>query len=494
MDDPGTNPLPETAGPSAPAAPAAPVPAHAAAPSGRRWIATIREAMRGGHRDYTTGSIPRAIILLAIPMVFEMAMESLFALVNVFWVSHLGPAQASVVGVTESMLAILYAVAMGLSMSATATVARRIGEKDREGAARSAVQVLALGVAVAVPIGIFGVQLARRLLSAMGVSDGTIAAHGSYTVTMFGGNATILLLFLLNAIFRGAGDASIAMRSLWIANGINLVLDPCLIFGLGPFPELGIAGSAIATNIGRGTGVVYQLVQLARGRGHIGVRREQVRIFPAQMMTILRLSGPGILQALIMTASWTFVVRVISSFGEDALAGYLIGIRIVVFGLLPSWGMSNAAATMVGQSLGAGKPDRAERAVWIAGFYNMLFLAFVGAVFVIGAPWIVDQFTDHAEVARNGVACLRIVSAGFLFYAYGMVLTQAFNGAGDTWTPTWINFFVYWMWELPLAWLLARTLGLGPRGAYIAIAVAFSTFAVVGAWRFRRGDWKTRKV
>jgi putative MATE family efflux protein len=467
---------------------------QAAVPTGRRLRATLREALRGGHRDYTTGSIPRAIFLLAVPMVFEMAMESLFALVNVFWVSHLGPAQASVVGVTESLLAILYAVAMGLAMSATATVARRIGEKDRDAAARAAVQVLALGVVVAVPIAIVGGLFARRMLGWMDLSAPTVAEHGTYAVTMFGGNATILLLFLLNAIFRGAGDASTAMKSLFLANGINLLLDPCLIFGLGPFPELGVTGSAIATNIGRGTGVLFQLVMLWRGRGHIGVRREHLRIFPAQMLTILRLSGVGILQMLIMTASWTFVVRVITGFGEDATAGYLIGMRIVVFGLLPSWGMSNAAATLVGQNLGAGKPDRAERSVWLAGFYNMIFLAFVGAVFVIGAPWIVRGFTDHPDVARSGVACLRIVSSGFLFYAYGMVLTQAFNGAGDTWTPTWINFFVYWLWEIPLAIALAHWLELGPRGVYIAIAVAFSTFAVVGAIFFRRGRWKTRRV
>jgi putative MATE family efflux protein len=433
-------------------------------------------------------------VLLAVPMVVEMAMESLFAVVNLAWVSRLGKHAAAAVGVTESLLAILYAIAMGLSISATATVARRVGAKDREGAGRAAVQVLALGVLVSIPFGIAGALGGRRLLEMMGLESAAIEVGSGYAATMLGGNAVILLLFLLNAIFRGAGDAAVAMRSLWLANGINLVLDPCLIWGLGPFPELGVTGSAIATTIGRGCGVLFQLWQLGRDRGHVGVRRDQLRFAPAEMMTILRLAGTGILQALVMTASWTGLVRVLTGFGDAALNGYLIGMRVVVFALLPSWGMSNAAATMVGQNLGAGRPDRAEQAVWRAGRYNVIFLGGVSVAFIVGAPWIVRAFTADLEVVPYAIDCLRIISYGFVFYAYGMVLTQAFNGAGDTWTPTWINVFVFWLFEIPLALLLARGLAMGPRGVFTAIAVAFSTLAVVSAVIFRKGRWKTRRV
>ena len=459
----------------------------------RIW-ATVREAVRGSHQDFTEGPIGRAILLLAIPMVMEMMMESVFAIADIFWVSKLGADSVATVGITESMLALIYAVAIGVSVSATAMVARRIGEKDPEHAASAAVQAIALGVALAIPIGITGALLAPKLLALMGGSPALVATGWRYTAIMLGGNVVILLLFLVNAIFRGAGDAAIAMRVLWFANILNIVLGPCFIFGLGPFPKLGVTGAAVATTIGRGCGVLYQLWTLSRGRGRVVITRRHLRLEPAVMLRLLRLSGNAIFQILIGTASWIGLVRILSSFGSAALAGYTIGIRIIVFALLPSWGMANAAATMVGQSLGARKPERAERSVWIAGFYNMIFLGAVGLAFVLAAPVLIRLFTSDPAVVPYGVACLRFVSYGFLFYAYGMVLTQAFNGAGDTWTPTWLNLFCFWLWEIPLAYVLAKVVGLGPRGVFIAITIAFSTLALASAALFRRGRWKLKKV
>jgi putative MATE family efflux protein len=459
----------------------------------RIW-ATVREAVRGSHQDFTEGPIGRAILLLAIPMVMEMMMESVFAIADIFWVSKLGADSVATVGITESMLALIYAVAIGVSVSATAMVARRIGEKDPEHAASAAVQAIALGVALAIPIGITLALLAPKLLALMGGSPALVATGWRYTAIMLGGNVVILLLFLVNAIFRGAGDAAIAMRVLWFANILNIVLGPCFIFGLGPFPKLGVTGAAVATTIGRGCGVLYQLWTLSRGRGRVVITRRHLRLEPAVMLRLLRLSGNAIFQILIGTASWIGLVRILSSFGSAALAGYTIGIRIIVFALLPSWGMANAAATMVGQSLGARKPERAERSVWIAGFYNMIFLGAVGLAFVLAAPVLIRLFTSDPAVVPYGVACLRFVSYGFLFYAYGMVLTQAFNGAGDTWTPTWLNLFCFWLWEIPLAYVLAKVVGLGPRGVFIAITIAFSTLALASAALFRRGRWKLKKV
>jgi putative MATE family efflux protein len=459
----------------------------------RAW-ATLSEAVRGSHRDFTEGPIGPAIVIHAIPMVMEMIMESVFAIADIFWVSKLGADSVATVGITESMLALIYAVAIGVSISATATVARRIGEKDPEGAASAAVQSIALGVALAIPIGYAGALAAPKLLALMGGSPELVATGWKFTTVMLGGNVVIMLLFLINAIFRGAGDAAIAMRVLWFANILNILLGPCFIFGLGPFPELGVTGAAVATTIGRGSGVLYQLWTLSRGRGRIVIRRRHLKLEPAVMLRLLKLSGNAVFQILIGTASWIGLVRILSGFGSSVLAGYTIGIRIIVFALLPSWGLSNAAATMVGQSLGAGKPDRAERSVWIAGFYNMLFLGAVGLVFVIFAPQLLSLFTDDPAVVPWGTACLRYVSFGFLFYAWGMVITQAFNGAGDTWTPTWLNLFCFWLWEIPLAWVLAKAAGFGPRGVFLAITVAFSTLAVASAALFRRGKWKLKKV
>ncbi len=454
----------------------------------------VKEALRGSARDYTEGPVGPAIVVLAIPMVMEMSMESLFAIVDVFFVARLGPDAVATVGLTESMLAIIYSVAMALCIGATATVSRRIGEKDLEGAAQAAVQVLALGLLVSTALGILGVLNARRLLALMGAEPALLGDNARFTMIMLGGNAAIMLLFLQNAIFRGAGDAAVAMRVLWLANGFNLLLDPCLIFGLGPFPELGVVGAAVATTTGRGTAVLVQLWVLMSGQGRIHVQRRHLRVIPSVMWSMCRLSGSGLLQILLQTTSWIGLVRVISMFGSTALAGYTIGIRTIIFALLPSWGLGNAAATMVGQALGAGKPERAERAVWTAGFYNFIFLGCVGIVFITFAPAIVSIFTADPEVARHAINCLRIVASGYVFYAYGMVLTQSFNGAGDTWTPTWINFGCFWLWEIPLAWLLALRLDMGPRGVYIAITVAFSTVAVVSAVLFRQGRWKLKRV
>ena len=461
--------------------------------SGNLW-ASIREALRGSHRDYTKGPIGRAILLLAIPMVLEMLMESVFAVVDIFWVSHLGTDAAATVGLTESLLTLIYALAIGLSIGATAVVARRIGEQNPEGAARAAVQAIALALIISMVLAIVGTPLAPKLLALMGGSPWVIEHGVSFTRVMLAGNSTVVLLFMVNAIFRGAGDAAIAMRVLWLANWINILLGPCLIFGLGPFPRLGIVGAAIATNIGRGTGALYAISRLIRSGGRFDIKRRHLRLEPSIMARMIRLSATGTFQVFIGMASWIGLVRTISSFGSDAVAGYTFGIRVILFALLPSWGMANAAATMVGQALGARDPDRAERAVWQAGFYNMIFLGIVGLLFELFAPQIIGLYTSDPHVAQYGIKCLRIVAYGFLFYAYGMVLGQSFNGAGDTWTPTIINLFVFWLWELPLAYVLAIVLGIGPEGVFIAITVAFSTLAVVSAVIFRRGRWKTRLV
>jgi putative MATE family efflux protein len=457
------------------------------------WSA-VKESIRGSHRSYTTGPIGRSILLLAIPMVLEMLMESVFAVVDIFWVSYLGTDAAATVGLTESLLTIIYALAIGLSIGAMAMVARRIGEQNPDGAARAAVQAIALALLVSILIAVMAAPLAPKLLAMMGGAPWVIEHGSAFTRVMLAGNATVVVLFMVNAIFRGAGDAAIAMRTLWLANWINIVLGPCLIFGLGPFPKMGIVGAAIATNIGRGTGALYALSRLVRSGGRFDVQRRHLRIEPSIILRLVRLSGTGTFQVFIGMASWIGLVRIISSFGSNAVAGYTFGIRVILFALLPSWGMANAAATMVGQALGAGDPDRGERAVWKAGFYNMIFLGIVGVLFIVFAPQIIWLYTPDPNVAQYGVDCLRIVAYGFLFYAYGMVLGQSFNGAGDTWTPTVINLFVFWLWEIPLAYVLSVVLGLGPRGVFIAITIAFSTLAVVSGAVFRRGRWKRKVV
>ena len=458
------------------------------------WTA-VRDAVRGTHQeDYARGPIGRAIFLLAVPMVLEMLMESIFAVTDVFFVSRLGADAVATVGLTESMLTLIYAMAMGLGMGATAVVARRVGEQDAEGASRAAAQAIAVALVVSLVLGVAGAVMAPTLLRLMGASPSVIATGTGYARIMLGGEATIILLFVVNAIFRGAGDAAVAMRVLIIANLINIVLGPLLIFGPGPFPALGVTGAAVATTIGRGTGALIALRMLTRGGGRVTVARRHMRPDPEVMRQIVRIAGNGAFQAFVGMASWIGLVRLLSSYGSHVIAGYTIGIRVIIFALLPSWGVSNAAATMVGQALGAKDPARAERAVWLAGFYNTLVLGAVGLVFVIFATPIIRAFTTDPAVVPYGVDCLRIVASGFLFYAYGMVLTSAFNGAGDTWTPTWINLLVFWAFEIPLAWVLAVRMSMGPRGVFLAIAIAFSSLAVVSGIVFRRGKWKERVV
>ncbi|WP_426755736.1 MATE family efflux transporter [Myxococcus sp. Y35] len=476
---------------------AEPVPAEAGGPpdSGSRGLwASLKEAIHGTEKDLTRLPVRHAIFLLAVPMVLEMMMESVFAVVDVFFVGRLGADAVAAVGLTESLLTIIYAASAGLSIGATALVSRRIGEGDPERAARTAVQALGLGIVLSIPVSVAGVWFARPLMAMMGGSPWVLEHGVLYTQVMLGGVGSVLLLFLINAIFRGAGDAAIAMRVLWLANAINIVLAPLLIFGVGPFPELGVMGAAVATTFGRSCGVVYQLYRLAQGSGRLRVRREHLRLEPGTMLAMLRMSGAGTVQALVGTTSWVVLARIVATFGSAAVAGYTIALRIVLFALLPSWGLSNAAATLVGQSLGARKPERGEHAVWTAGRINAVFLGSLGLVFVIAAEPVVGIFTQDAAVVEQAVLALRILCSSFLFYAFGMVLTQAFNGAGDTATPTLLNICCFWALELPLAWVLSGPVGMGPPGAFLSISVAFSVMAMVSAILFRRGRWKHRVV
>jgi putative MATE family efflux protein len=456
--------------------------------------ASLREAIRGSHQDYTEGSLNRAILLLAVPMVLEMVLESLFAVVDVFWVGRLGANAVATVGLTESLLSLVFAVSIGLGMSTTAMVARRIGEKDPEGAAVAAVQAVVLGLTVSLAIGVPCWIWASRLLALMGASPEIISLGSGYTRIALGGSGAVLMLFLNNAIFRGAGDAAIAMRLLWVSNIINLILDPCLIFGLGPFPRLGVTGAALATFTGRSIGVGYQFYRLLRGTERLRILTRQIRVNLTILVRLLRVSLTGILQFAIAHTSWIGLVRIISVFGSAALAGYTIAIRIVVFAILPSWGLSNAAATLVGQNLGAKKPERAELAVWRTGLYNMIFLGTIGVFFSFFAEPIVRLFTQDPAVVPLGASCLRIVSYGNIGYAYAFVMMQAFNGAGDTVTPTIVNFFGFWLLEIPLAYWLAIPLGFRSNGVFWSIVIAEGSIAAVSAILFKRGRWKTQKI
>jgi len=464
-------------------------------PSPERSLwSSLWEAIRGSHQDYTTGNLNRAILLLAVPMVLEMVLESLFAVVDVFWVGRLGANAVATVGLTESLLSLVFAVGIGLSLSTTAMVARRIGEKDSEGAAVAGVQAILLGLATSVAVGMPCFIYAPELLRLMGASSDIVSMGSGYARIALGGSGAILMLFLNNAIFRGAGDAAIAMRLLWVSNIINLILDPCLIFGLGPFPRLGVTGAALATFTGRSIGVAYQFYRLLRGTERIRILTRQIRVNLHVLLRLVRVSLTGILQFAIAHTSWIGLVRIVSVFGAAALAGYTIAIRIVVFLILPSWGFSNAAATLVGQNLGAKKPERAEQAVWRTGVYNMLFLGSMGVFFILMAEPIARLFTQDPAVVPLAAACLRIVSYGNIGYACGMVMMQAFNGAGDTVTPTIVNFFGFWLLEIPLAYWLAIPMRLHSNGVYIAIVIAECSIAAASAVLFRRGKWKTQKI
>jgi putative MATE family efflux protein len=465
----------------------------ATAPQGSYWTA-IREAIRGSQQDFTEGSLRRAIVLLAIPMVLEMVMESLFAVVDTFWVAHLGANAMATVGLTESVLMLVYCGAMGLSMSATAMVARRIGEKDSKGAAVAAVQAILVGLVASVLVAVGGSAIAPKLLEIMGASPDVVGIGRHYAAIMMGSTVAIVLLFLNNGIFRGAGDAAIAMRVLWLSNFINLLLDPCFIFGLGPFPEFGLAGAAVSTTIGRSIGVVYQIWVLFSGHSRVKILPQQFRVHWDVMARLIRVALNGMFQYGIGQLSWMFLVRLVSTFGSVAVAGYTVAIRIFFFAILPPWGLSGAAATLVGQNLGAQKPERAERSVWLTGFYNMIFLGAVGLVFIFFPEPIIRIFTSDPAVISFGVDCLRIICYGNLAYAYGMVMVQSFNGAGDTLTPTVVNLFGYWLFQIPVAYFLASRTSLGPQGVFYAIPIAETAIAIVGVALFRQGRWKKKRI
>jgi putative MATE family efflux protein len=454
----------------------------------------LREAVRGSSRDLTTAPIGTALFILSVPMIFEMFAESLFAIVDIFFVAHLGAEAIAVVGLTESMMALVYAVAFGIAIGATATVARRVGEKDTEGAAVTATHVIYLGIILSIVISILGIALAPTLLAALG-AEASVAELGiPFMRIMLGGNAVVMFLFILNAIFRGAGDAAIAMRVLWVANGLNMILSPCLIFGVAFFPRLGVTGAAVGTTIGRGCGVLFALWYLFRGEKKFEIRSRHWRLEPDRLWKLIKLSSTAVLQFLISTASWSALVRVVAGFGSEAIAGYVIALRVVIFVLLPSLGLSNAAATMVGQNLGARRPDRSEAAVWKAAFTNTAIYLVLGIALLIGAATIVSFFTTEPTVNAYATRALTIVAYGFAFYGFGMVTETAFNGAGDTWTPTWLNFLIFWVLEIPLAYVLAYHFGLGPDGVFWAITIAFSVLAVVGGLMFKRGKWKLKQV
>lgn len=460
----------------------------------RAFLRDVAEAVSGTEQDFTTGKLGRAVILLSIPAVLEMIMESIFVIVDIWFVSKLGADAVATVGITESMVTIVYAISIGLATATTSMVSRRIGEKNTLAASKTAVQAILTGVVVSLIIGIPGALMSEDLLDLMGASPQIINEMSGYTKIMLGGNIVIMLLFIINAVFRSAGDAAVAMRVLWVGNLINIVLDPCLIFGLGPFPELGVKGAAIATTTGRGIAVIYQFWLLFFGKKRIQLSMKHFVIDLKIIMKLIHLSLGSIGQNLIGTSSWIALVRIISFFGSEIVAGYTIAIRIISFVLLPSWGISNAASTLVGQNLGAKQPERAERAVWITGVINMILLGVIGLILVIFPSAFIKMFVHQPGVLGPGIECLRIVSIGFVAYGLGMVLTNSFNGAGDTTTPLKINVFAFWMIEIPLAWFLAMKAGLDERGVFIAIVVAESIMTFTAWLVFRKGRWKLKEV
>lgn len=464
-------------------------------PAMRKLFAVIKESLTAGENtDFTGIGVRRAIVLLSIPMVLEMAMESVFALVDIFFVSKLGKHAIATVGLTESVLTLVYSLAWGLGMGITAVVARRTGEKDASGAARAAMQGVLIAIALGIVIAIPGLLYARDILALMGAEEDVLQEGPSYMRIMLGGNVIILLLFGINAIFRGAGDAAMAMRSLMLANGMNIILCPLLIHGVGDWDGFGIMGAAMATTIGRGVGVAYQLTSLFGGKGRISVKGIPMALDAEVMLNILKVSAGGVIQFVLPSVSWIFLSRIVAVFGSGAVAGYTIAVRIMIFSLLPSWGMANAASTLVGQNLGAQQPDRAARSAWLCGHYNMAYMMCVAVLFWAFAPWLVGFFTTEEAVTGYAVSALRILCSGYFFYGYGMVLAQAFNGAGDTLTPTWMNAICFLLIQIPLAWVLSQWLHWGPQGAFAAVPMSESILAVLSAYLFYRGKWKTVKV
>ncbi|WP_431160304.1 MATE family efflux transporter [Flagellimonas beolgyonensis] len=453
------------------------------------WI-----AVSGKETEFTSGSIRKAIFMLSIPMILEMLMESIFALVDIAYVSSVSVNAVATIGLTESVITLVYALAIGLSMAATAVVARRIGEKDVQGARIAAIQAISLGVMISIVIGIIGILYAKDILALMGGEPDLIEEGYGYTKFMIGGNITVVLLFLINAIFRGAGNASIAMWALVLSNGLNIILDPMFIFGFGPIPEYGVMGAAIATNIGRGSAVIFQLGILFFGWGKIKLVLQDLVINLKVMVNLIKVSLGGIAQFLIGTSSWIFLMRIMSEFGSEVLAGYTIAIRVMMFTLMPSWGMSNAAATLVGQNLGAKQPDRAEISVWKTGKYNAIFMGIVSLIYLIFAKSIITWFNATPEVVKSGALCLQVIAAGYIFYAYGMVVSQAFNGAGDTRTPTKINLISFWLFQLPLAYTAAIVLEWGAVGVFVAITLAEVVLAIIAMVWFKKGNWKQVQV
>ena len=459
-----------------------------------RSIAFFREALRDNKEDFTSGPIGRALGLLAIPMMLEMAMESIFAVVDIAFVSRLGTDAVAAVGITEALITVLYGIAIGLGMGVTAMVSRRIGAGDALGAAQVTGQALWIGALLSLLVGVAGVVFARDLMAAMGASDSVIDQGHGFTAVLLGGSVSIIYLFLLSAAFRGAGDATVALRSLWLANGINIILDPCLIFGLGPFPELGVTGAAVATTIGRGTGVIYQLWYLLNGRGRLAFHVSELRLRLAVSLRLVRVSLGGISQFIIATASWIVLMRIVAIYGSAAIAAYTIALRMLEFIFLPAWGLGNAAATLVGQNLGAGRPSRAEKSVWRAAKYNGIFMGVAGLLLIVFAHEVTSLFTVEDDVLRWGTSCLRILGIGFPMYAVGMVIVQAFNGAGDTIRPALLNVICFWLLQIPLAYWLSNIALLSPNGVFISIVVAESLLTVLAVIVFRRGTWKLQTV
>lgn len=460
----------------------------------KSFFKDVGEAVSGTEQDFTEGKLSRAILLLSIPAVLEMVMESVFVIVDIYFVSKLGADSVATVGITESIITVIYAIAIGLGTATTSMVSRRIGEKNPGAASVAAFQAILTGMVVSVLIGIPGAVFSKELLGLMGASKQIVNSMSGYTTLMLGGNMVIMMLFIINAIFRSAGDAAVAMKVLWIGNIINIILDPCLIFGLGPFPHMGVTGAAVATNIGRGTAVLFQFYLLFFGKKRIRLSIKHLQVDLKIMIKLLKLSFGSIGQNLIGTTSWIALVRILSTFGSEVVAGYTIAIRIIGFTILPSWGISNAASTLVGQNLGAKKPDRAERAVWVTGWVNMILLSVIGLVLVLFPETFIRFFIYNENVIKSGVPGLRIISIGFVAYGLGMVLVNSFNGAGDTSTPLKINIFAFWFVEIPLAWLLAMKAGINEEGVYIAIVVAESLMTLIAWLVFRRGKWKLKEV
>ncbi len=460
----------------------------------RQILKSIGESLLGTEQDFTTIPLKRAIFLLAVPMVLEMVMESVFAVVDIYFVSRLGSDAVAAVGITESLMTLLYALAFGLAMGTTALVSRRIGEHHTREASREGMQALLTASVVALCIAFPGAYFARDLLQLMGASAEAVQEHAAYTSIMFGGNIVIMLLFVLNAIFRGAGDAAIAMRVLWLANGLNILLDPLLIFGYGPFPEMGVAGAAVATNIGRGVAVAYQLYILFTGRSRIDLRSIPFRPDWQRIRHLLSISMGGIGQTLISTSSWVILIRILAGFGSEVVAAYTIAIRIIVFTLLPAWGLSNAASTLVGQNLGAQEPERAEKAVWRVARVNVIFMGLLGVLFITMPRFFMGLLTPDAEMIELGRVALQVMAFGFVFYSLGMVMIQSFNGAGDTRTPTRINLIAFWVLETPIAYMLAHHTPMLEQGVYYAIVISETCMTLMAWYLFRKGKWKLEKV